>query len=317
MAEWIWLGINFLVSALAGWSTSYGSSQVPARDQFVVGIAVFLGLEMIHLWYTLSPLKSLLEEWNTKRDWHCDNDELLRRLCVDFHSLLERANGKHDLFSAYFDKQIREVAEDLRDVLTNDRMTVDTHHFLWKDNVLQAFESSNKDKTWRFTWYLTAADERLFEEPIWRSYFEVVTSELVPKKKVRSVRTLFIVSSEQLIHSQRVQALFEYFHSCKGLECRWILGSEYAKILSQAGIAEIAGNGGKDFGIYGDSLLYVEDTNIPEQIRGTFHREHDLVLRAITFFDKFWQGKGTGRGCTPKVQKRTNFAELVERDKLC
>jgi hypothetical protein len=137
-----------------------------------------------------------MQSWLEMRVWHEDTDIRLSAVCKEFHALLSRAESTHDHFAAYFSKELEELTKDLREVLLHDHMTVNRNHFLWKENVLYAFQNDDSDKTWRFTWFLND-DELLFDEPVWKAYFEQITSVLMKRKIVTTVRTLFIIEDQQ------------------------------------------------------------------------------------------------------------------------
>jgi hypothetical protein len=147
---------------------------------------------------------------------------------------------------------------------------------------------------------------------VWKAYFEQITSVLMKRKIVTTVRTLFIIEDQQVLQKDRVKAVLSFYSSNKGMEAKIIQASEYRGILSQAGIQQISGEA-KDIGIYGSRLLYVERKSEPGDIQGTFYRNRNFVESVARFFDD----------CSTRAQTipadmtatKMSFTELLERDR--
>lgn len=135
---------------------------------------------------------------------------------------------------------------------------------------------------------------------------------LKPKSKrsedIKIIRALLIAygDDESVLKQDNLKKLCEFFGSQPGMEIRILRESEFHTALRDHKITDEC----HDFGIYGESLLYLGQSYGTEQ-HGMFVGDIRRVKSVKEFFDSIWK---IARDCSLQVKPRVTLKQVIESD---
>ena len=172
--------ISFVFWFLPFWKEN--NFNFSTSDQFLMAISSFIALELVDLiWLGGSILAHRKGEFT---NWEVNNqvEKVLHNIRILFSSLVDTAETSNDLFVNHYLNKIQNLYSEIQHTTEKNELRVNENHLLAIDEELAAFEGA-KDRILRYTW-LFLSDNKLFDAPNWRRYFEE-TIKLVELRKLK------------------------------------------------------------------------------------------------------------------------------------
>lgn len=269
----IFVSINLVLPAIVAVlvpNLTFGGSFVYA---FCVW-AVLITYRVLHL---LDSFKIEQERLERLVQLISDGDELLYKLQASLRKLAtRRMNGEpNPVFQEYCRRRLDKCLSVIQKAAEHGELEVKDHHFSTVSTLLSAF-SGSPDRTLRCVW-LIEEGYPLFDE-YWRQYMGQIVrlnDKNVANERIQ-IEILFVlddVRQSKRIEFQTVLSFVSHRHDFKALT---MSKDDYDSRMKDAGIA----NECKDFGIYGNGLLFKTISYDPH--RGVFT---DDVASIRQYFD--------------------------------
>jgi hypothetical protein len=122
-------------------------------------------------------------------------------------------------------EQLQSFASSCVNASTKSVLRVTEHQFKSTQLLLDAFGDSKR--VLRYTWKITPG-ERLFEDPIWRKYFEL-TSSLAISGAIE-VRAIMIMRDRRACEVANVHRVLEFFASQSHLSAKIVLAKRLGRL---------------------------------------------------------------------------------------
>ena len=234
-----------------------------------------------------------------------EGEKELENIRASFCNIIHNSYASKDIFVAHFINEFQRLARKISGVADKKELRVVANYFLNFENIIYAF-SGEEERIWRYTWALSPG-ELLFGDLQWRHYFET-TAKMVPKE-IKAIKSILILDNSDMINSPRIKKLMDYFKTHKGMDCHFIIEEQYSKLSKDSGISQLY----NDFGIYGRTLLFLNEQYEPENI-GVFTKDHNLIDNYHKFFETMWNAQSLTT-VNPSLAKRmVTLEELFEID---
>ena len=129
------------------------------------------------------------------------------------------------------------------------------------------------------------------------------------QKQIKEIRTILIIENANTMDSSRFNKLLDFFHTNVGMECSIILKEDFHVILKGNGVTCSF----LDFGIYGNTLIYLGEQYEPEII-GTFSKDQVLIQNLKKLFDSMWESPIVSINNPSTAKNQVTLAELFKFD---
>lgn len=250
---------------------------------FIKSGILFISLSMIELLYlTKISLKEKLKQidlWNLKYD----GDKELFNIRENFHKVIEGAKDEDDIFVVHFNKEFLKLKRKISEVVEKNELYVNADYFLNADNLLKVFNGYD-DSYWYYTWQINDPNEKFFEEMPWHQFFDKST-KLVEQKKMKEVRAILIFQNlDQIVTHPKIQKLLTFYKTYHdNINCKIIDKDVYIKLLRNNSFTNF-----NDFGIYGNTLLYLEKY-LETEAAGYFVKDKNIIKNYTSLYEKLWE----------------------------
>ena len=194
---------------------------------------------------------------------------------------------KKGIYSSYFQKEIVDIGFAMLDASQKKKFWGRIQNVVDEKYIMDCFRAS-KNKVWKFTWMIESDESPIIMESDvgWLTYWELAIS-LLKQNKFSQVEILF-VTKEEITHKITTE-LTNLGMYVNGLNCssaiktKAICELEYQQKFRSA----FQTSKNSDFGIYGDNLLFVYDSDNDEF--GWYVKNKNEIKEYITFFDAVWK----------------------------
>lgn len=298
--------ISLLASLLISFIPDWTKVSFSTADQVLLAIGSFIAFLLLDILWIMGHYADRVIKNDNK--WNIENscDIELMNIRNYFHQITQDAYGPKDLFVGHFLKEIRRITNAMREAAEKKEVVVQADHLLSVDNVLDAFQGDG-DRIWRYTWPFSN-DSKLFSEVPWKRYFEVTTN-MLQKKHIKSIRALFIINNHSLLSGARFCKILDYMSCTPGMDCRIILRDVFQTIADDNGIPPE----NPDFGIYGKKLLFVTSQYEPVTM-GVFTKDEKQIDKYIRLFDTLWASQSITKKNPSQNKNCITLQELFEFD---
>jgi hypothetical protein len=298
---------SFLPNLLKKW-TDY---QLTVGEQVLLTACLYIVFLLVDLQRQVWLLRSGEEYQALRIEQLKEGDEVIGAIGAHFHALWRDSPNATDLFVAHFVSEMRKLEEQIKGAAQNGSIEVEADHFLRVDNVLSTF-GADIERSWRFTWLIEHPDDKMFEHPAWRRYFREIT-EMARKRQLRSIKTLFVIDDSSFISANRVERLLCYYRDTKGLECRVVTKKVMEQICKDSSSRRITVDQACDFGVYGNSLVYINSTYSPTT-RGLFCKNAAMIAEYGQLFDALWNDPTNAQAVALAASDRVTIDMLLAQD---
>lgn len=190
---------------------------------------------------------------------------------------------ENGIYSSYFKKEIAAISSLILDAAEKKKFKGRIQNFVDEKYIMDCFGTS-KRKIWKFTWVIQSEESPAVSDPDvgWLNYWNLAVS-LLEKNKISKIEILFI-SDEKTIHkvTTELSDLGIYINRLprsNAIEAKAISKLKYEENLKSA-FRSITSY---DFGIYGDNLLFIYDSDNDEF--GWYIERKSEIKKYLDFFD--------------------------------
>lgn len=300
------LVVSLVTSIIFGFSPSWTGVQLTTSEQLIFTVVLFIAFLLLDITWLLSGI--FIHHQKEEDLWllreACDTE--LSDIRASFYHIARESYGNKDLFITYFIKKFQKLSNDIKEVAEKKELHVQADHFLYLENVLDAFHRDD-ERIWRYTWPISS-DETLFEDLHWRRYFER-TTDMALQRQIKEIRAILIIENPHMRELPRFKKLLDFFHTNSGMKCSIILKDKFNVILRGNGIV----CNFMDFGIYGNTLLYLGEKYEPEII-GTFSKDPVLIQNYKKLFDSIWESPNLSKINPSTAKTQVTLEELFKFD---
>lgn len=239
-------------------------------------VMITTGLISAEVFFTLKKLSDAEDVkhvlWDTLHRF--DNRLSIIRKC--FHGITESREIEPDLFQKYFEHEAEHFQEVIYGTSTRQELMIDQRHFSNTTIALDCFRGERSDI---FRAVHLFHDNEFFLTSYPRQYSKQI-AEKVRGGKIRRVKRLMIYreenelkldSSLRIIKSHEMKTNFIY---------KIISYTDYAKFLKSEQLQNFP-----DFGVYGNKYLYRALVSEPDEIRGIWTKDKEVIGQFVTLFD--------------------------------
>lgn len=279
--------ISLSLSILSGFVPDWTGVPFSTAEQILLSVALFIGFLQLDILYKISEIEGKqtkeFEMWRVQSQ----GDQELINIRSYFAAIVKDAHGPNDLFVSYFMKDLQDFDRRARNAAERQELRASSDYIVNVEGVFDSF-LGEPEKILKYTWPL-AVNERLFEEPAWRRFFEV-SINMLESKNIEGIRVLFVLEDMDIVKQPIVIKLLDYFYLTRRLEAKLIKSDEFRVICSQNGLP----SNFLDFGIYGRRMLFRSEQYIPEYV-GVYTKDVAVVRMYIKLFDEIWNSPGATR----------------------
>lgn len=247
-------------------------------QQWIVGLVLFTVFILLDLlWVTRELYDWLLREKKIEKTRQ-EIEGYLQEIEGDWVRLATPSENRPELFLRILKKRIERLRNSVHNAADKKELFTDENHMQDSAHVLRVFDDQDTNEFWDV--YTLCSDERIFNHHT-GDYFKNIY-ELVLAKKIRNVRSLFILDDQEEDALRRVKALVKFYEQTPGFDCRVLTAADYNTLFQDARLEQCA-----DFGIYGARLLF--RTMSYEPVCGIFSYDIATISSFRDFFEGCWQ----------------------------
>lgn len=103
------------------------------------------------------------------------------------------------------------------------------------------------------------------------------------KETLNLVQVIVIFEKQTTIKKECVSKLLDFFASEKKYECKLCMLDTFRSVCETNGVPSQY----VDFGIYGDSMLFVSEQYVPTH-KGTYYKDENRIRLYMCLFDEIW-----------------------------
>ena len=191
------------------------------------------------------------------------------------------------IFATYFQKEIITISLAMLDASQKKKFWGRVQNIVNEKYIMDCFGLS-ESRIWKFTWVITSDDSPLNAETdvAWLTYWNLAIS-LLNQKRISEIDILFIAQKDlvQKVISE-VTGLAAYFNGLTRssfIKTKIIMEIEYNQKFKSV----FDNSKNQDFGIYGDNLLFVYDSD--NDGFGWYIENKDEIKEYTIFFDAVWK----------------------------
>jgi hypothetical protein len=215
-------------------------------------------------------------------------------------------HGKNDVFVRYLLEQLETLAADFVQASSKSVLRVTEHQFKSAQLLLDAFGDSKH--LLRYTWRIIPAT-RLFEDGVWRKYFEL-TSSMAMSGGI-DVRTMLILDNRRQCDEANIQKLLEFFATQERQTAKIVLNADWSAGMLDYAIPATC----VEFGIYGENLLYQADSYTPVSV-GSWSKDPIEIKRFTHCFDSIWSAPTIAANNPASSIRKVNLSQLMSADSV-
>lgn len=190
------------------------------------------------------------------------------------------------IFATYFQKEIITISLAMLDASQKKKFWGRVQNIVNEKYIMDCFGLS-ESRIWKFTWVITSDDSPLNTETdvAWLTYWNLAIS-MLNQKRISEIDILFIAQKDlvQKVISE-VTELAAYFNGLirsSFIKTKIIMEIEYNQKFKSV----FNNSKNQDFGIYGDNLLFVYDSD--NDGFGWYIENKDEIKEYSIFFDAVW-----------------------------
>lgn len=309
----VMLSVNLLASVLAGFVPDWTDKLLGlagswrTSEQILLGISVFAACTLIEVLWLLS--RDLEEKHLALEIAHLDNDADVRlhNIRAHHHELAIRArHGTRDFFVAYFHDALMALEARIRDAAKKGEISCEGEHVNLKESLVETLLSSATLHL-KYTWCIGLKD-LLFDFYPWHSYFKT-TCELAAASKIEKVEVLLVFECEEVGARPDVKKLVELYSTLPNCHCYYLDLKRYQQVVDSVRPQTRC----VDFGMYGESLLYLGLEYGPENHKAIFTSD----AKALQDYQKVWRRCLDDAEKIPEAQKFAGRLDLGPLFTLC
>ena len=250
-------------------------------DQLMIGFAVYTVLTLTRLAWTNGQLLEIERDLERSKNLRRAIDKRLEELRDSYFTVLEKADYDKNFPAQYFTRVLDSLGDRLYSAATKEEVRVDELSFACTELVCNVIANRN-DQILRLVYSL---NNEQFAFDTWsRGYYKSLVG-LAAGKKVREVRRLFIYDDDPQLSKAEFIRLFHFHLRAPRFSCRLISRADWLKLEKDLRIPD----GGDDFGVWGDLLVYRAVAARPDHIEGVYSAQHRTVQQYTEFFDIGWR----------------------------
>ncbi len=292
----LWLALNIVLAMLTS-LLSPSLIELRPSEQLLLGIVVFVALEILQLIWVLSRIA--LHQSNDLIHWTASQEvgERFRRMSDDFSIVCRDSHGPRDLFVSHLLRDIARLEERIHLASAGKELRVSEEFIINVDGVFDSLDGQ-QPRIIRISWPVLD-NKKIFQNVSERRFFEVLSGR-ANSGSVEKVKILFVVPHDMdACDNFRAFAALVSHH--KSFEARWIETSTFEEVLAANGLNRSE----SDMGIYADRMLYRTEQFEPRHV-SVYTKDSAKVGLFLRVFEETWMSDGISHSVST-LEPPTNF----------